>query len=59
MVGLEIRSIAKLNHNRTEGLPTDAKRDGGVRTIFWRRDVSAEVKGRGGERGNVYSCTLL
>ena len=25
MVGLEIRPIAKLNHNRTEGLLTDGK----------------------------------
>ena len=25
MVGLEILPIAKLNHNRTEGLPTDGK----------------------------------
>ena len=58
-VGLETRPIAKLNNNRTEGLPTDGKegRRGG-KHFFLRRDVRAEVKARGSERGNVYSCTI-
>ena len=59
MVGLEIRSIAKLNHDRTEGLLTDGKEGWRGKNHFWRRDVSAEVKARGGERGTVYSCTIL
>ena len=29
MVGLKIRPVAKLNHNRTEVLPPDGKEDGG------------------------------
>ena len=59
MVGLEIRPIAKLKHNRTEGLPTDGKEGWTAKKLFWRRDVIVVVKARGGEHGNVYSCTLL
>ena len=59
MVGLEIRPIAKLNHNRTEGLLTDGKEGWRAKKRFWRRDVIVVVKPRGSERGNVYSFTLL
>ena len=36
-----------------------AKRNGEEgNTFFAERDVNAEVKARGSERGNVYSCTI-
>ena len=36
-----------------------AKRDGGEgNTFFAQGDVNAEVKARGSERGDVYSCTI-
>ena len=56
MVGLAIRPIAELNHNRIEGLPKDGKegRRGGKHFFFFffflRRDVIAVVEARGGER---------
>ena len=61
MVGLEILPIAKLNHNRTEGLRQMAKRDGrgGKHFFFLRKYVITVVKATESERGNVYSCTLL
>ena len=40
MVGLEIRPIAKLNHNRTEVLPTDGK--GGRRGGESKRERTRE-----------------
>ena len=61
MLGLEIRPIAKINHHRTENLPTDGKeeRRGGKLFFFFRRDVIAVVKDRVIKSGNAYSCTLL
>ena len=35
MVGLETRPIAKLNYNRTEGLPTDGKEG---RRVGWKQE---------------------
>ena len=62
MLGLEIRPIAKINHHRTESLPSDGKegRRGGKHFFFFfRRDVIAVVKDRVIKSGNAYSCTLL
>ena len=54
MLGLEIRPIAKINHHRTENLPTDDKegRRGG-KHFFFRRDVIAVVKDRVIKSGNT------
>ena len=53
MVGLEIRPIAKLNHNRTEGLATDDKEG-------WRakKHFLAQRCNRRGEnkRGRTREC---
>ena len=56
MVGLEIRPIAKLNDNRTEGLPTDGKEGWRAQKHF----LAQRCQRRGeSKRGRTWKCIQL
>ena len=56
MVGLEIRPIAKLKHNRTEGLPTDGKEGWTAKKLFLAQRCNRRAESK---RGRTRECIQL
>ena len=52
MLGLEIRPIAKINHHRTESLPTDGKegRRGGKHFFFFSQRCNRRGEGQSDQK---------